>query len=45
MNRTGMILVIAVLVLFFASAAEAKENVTENKSNLMTKDALPEKAN
>jgi hypothetical protein len=45
MNRMGMILVIAVLVLFFASAAGAKENVTENKSNLMTKDALPEKAN
>jgi hypothetical protein len=44
MKRIGIILAIAVFVLFFASAAEANENVIENKSDIKAKDTLSEKA-
>ena len=41
MKRISMILAIAVLVLFFASAAEAKENAMENKSDQIAKATMP----
>ena len=45
MKRIGIILAIAVFVLFFASATEAKENAIENRSDTTAKEILPEKAN
>ena len=44
MKRIGMILAIAMLVLFFASAAEAKEIDIENKSNIAAKAKEPVRA-
>ena len=41
MKRISMILAIAVLVLFFAAAAEAKENAMENKSHQIAKATMP----
>ena len=44
MKRIGMILAIAMLVLFFASAAEATEKDIENKSNTAAKAKKPVRA-
>ncbi len=41
MKRISMILAIAVLVLFFAAASEAKENAMENKSDQIAKATSP----
>ena len=44
MKRIGIILAIAALVLLFASAIEAKENATEDKSSPTAKASLSEEA-